>query len=98
MCGSPPAPVVAVIGGPDPLRLGLIGPVVLVALTLAPLPASPPLTLASRLTAIQLPAALRARPKRLLAGPATPTIHRDASALSAKREAWTDSRRRQPPA
>jgi hypothetical protein len=83
-----------VIGSPDALRLRLIGTVILVALALAPLPAPPPLTLARRLTAIQLSAGLRARPEHLLAGRATPTIHRDASALSAKREAWTDSRQR----
>ncbi|HEY3849222.1 MAG TPA: hypothetical protein VGL95_19140, partial [Acetobacteraceae bacterium] len=84
------------IGGPDPLRLGLIGAVILVALALVPMPASPTLTLASSLTAIQLPAGLRARPERLLAGRATPTLHPHASALSAKREAWTHSRQRKP--
>jgi len=90
--GSPLAPVIAVSGGPDPLRLELVGAVIRVALALVPMPASPTLTLASRLTAIQLPGRLRARSERLLAGRATPTLHLHASALSAKREAWADSR------
>jgi hypothetical protein len=55
VCGSPLAPVIAVIGGPDPLRPRLVGAVILVALALVLLPAPPPLTLTSRLTAIQLP-------------------------------------------
>jgi hypothetical protein len=91
MRGSPLAPVIAVIGCPDPLCPRLIGAVILVALALLPLPASPPFTLASSLTAIQLPAALRTRPERLRAGRATPTLYPHASALSAKREAWTHS-------
>ena len=81
---SPLAPVVAVISGPVPLRprpdwrgnprrVGACS-----------LPASPPFTLASSLTAIQLPAGLRARSERLLAGRATPTLHADTSALSSK--------------
>jgi hypothetical protein len=85
--GSPLAPVIAVISRPDPLRPGLIRAVILVASALVPLPASPPFTLASSLTAIQLPARLRARSERLLAGRATPMLHADASAQSAKREA-----------
>src|SRR5271165_2528482 len=94
--GAPRAPVVTVIGRPDPLRARLIGAVILVVLAFVLLPAPPPLTLARSLTAIQLPGGLRARPERLLAGRATPTLHALASALLAKREAWTDRRQRKP--
>ncbi len=64
----------------------------LVVLAFVLLLTSPPLTLARRLAAIKLPAGLRAWLERLAAGRATPTLHDLSSALSAKREAWTNSR------
>ncbi|HME21242.1 MAG TPA: hypothetical protein VKI44_07800 [Acetobacteraceae bacterium] len=52
---------------PGPLRLKLIGPVVGVTLELAPVPASPALTLTGRQAAVTLLGNLRTRPEQLTA-------------------------------
>src|SRR5690348_15489484 len=64
VCRPPGAPVLPVSGRPDPLRLGLVGAVVAIALPLGLLPAAPMLLLADRLAAIPLLRNLWTRPKR----------------------------------
>jgi len=85
---SPSAPVIPVAAGPVPLCLRLVGSVVLVSLTLAPLPASTPLTLTSRLPAVALPGNLRTWPKCPPAARALPTLHGSRLRAQSTREAW----------
>ena len=85
---SPSAPVIPVAAGPVPLCLRLVGSVVLVSLTLAPLPSSTPLTLTSRLPAVALPGNLRTRSKCPPAARALPTLHGSRLRAQSTREAW----------